>query len=542
MQAMLPIAGSALAIQPAATGNTSAASNEATQASVALAPSASVTLTDLQAALAAQTYTPAGSLNPAVASWESEAADTITSIMSRNYAAGTLGGRFAGLGAALMGHLATDGGNYAQSVLRSASADPANATALDQVRRSQLHNQADNQVTLQIQTRGGASVTLTLGSQAGGLAVQIQVSNGTLSDAERNALAGLGAAFQAAIDGLAGEPPTLALEGLTRFDSSVLSSVDLNASFTLADGSAQTLAFHADSQERSVAFTGAIGTVSVNVDMSNAGLIGSAEQQARALDTYVSQIEQAGIRGRGNASLVQMFEDAFTTLNSHYPPQTGAPVAAAGKPIGLDDTDRGMLTGLADFSASVRASDAPSINPLQPDELDTFAYQFSQQTRVEGADARNRSIEQSQQAHLTASYHQSLYPDTPLNLTDKPESQNYYFYQLDDTASSVARIGYRDGALVEASIEQSANRSTRIMKYVMGDLQQDAIMPSQVSRTFDLLDRLGPGEPDNRSPGSLDMAIWRDTLAAASSLALMKTDPALLRAARFDMTAGHTAR
>jgi len=91
---------------------------------------------------------------------------------------------------------------------------------------------------------------LSLSSQGNGLEVDIKVTDGSLSEADRTALAKLSAAFQNAIDGLTTVPPQLDLSGLTQFDPSVLSSVDFHANVQVEGNKNQTVDFHADSQRR----------------------------------------------------------------------------------------------------------------------------------------------------------------------------------------------------------------------------------------------------------------------------------------------------
>ncbi|ANN77811.1 hypothetical protein [Bordetella flabilis] len=505
---------------------------------IAATPSTNVTLTDAESARLSQTYTADGTLAPSTPVWEHDGTDTLSGPMSVNFHSSTLAGRFNGLGAALLDRFAVDGGDYSQSLMlrppgSGSGSDGASVSQSDRIRQTLLHTVADNQITLDIQTVGGATVRVSLSSQGGALGVQITTSNGTLSGAERDAVAGLADAFQDAIDGLASVPPRLALEGLTQFDSTVLSSVNLQSSFKLSDGSVQTLDFQADAAHRSVAYTGAAGTVNVEVDLSNPALIGSADQQSRALAAYMRQFDQAQSRGQGDAELMTMFKDAFGALNSHYGANAAPPAAGSYNPVALTDTDHAMLSGLADFSASVRASDRPSPNPMRDDEKDTFSYQVSQQTNTQGRTAADRAIEQSQQSHLTASYHTALYPDTPLNLTGDKYSQNYYYTQIDDTASSVANIAYKDGALVKASVTQSIAQSTNVKKYVVGELQQDLNTPSSVSRTWELADLLHAARPkEDGSATDADWANWRNTLSTINDLVVLNADPTQLRNTR----------
>ena len=88
-----------------------------------------------------------------------------------------------------------------------------------------------------------------------------------------------------------------------------------------------------------------------------------------------------------------MFKDAFQQLNS------AAPQQGAGKASTLTEVDHAMLTGLADFSASL--ADTPgSPNPMRPGEADTFAYQASQTTSVGGHGPLHRTLSQKQHTHL----------------------------------------------------------------------------------------------------------------------------------------------
>ncbi|CAM3879340.1 hypothetical protein [Bordetella bronchialis] len=534
MQSLLPVGAAPAAPQqsaaPAAAAGGATASPAAASA-FASAQSASVSLGDAEFARLTQTYDADGGLPSSVPVWERASDDSISGIMSANYDSTSLAGRFHGLGAALLDRLLFSGSDYSQSViLRSpGSSSDGGVSTLDQTRQTQLHTVADNQVTLDIKTASGTTVHLSLTSQGGGLGVQIQVSGGTLSDAERIAVGGLADAFQTAIDGLTGVPPQLALDGLTQFDPGVLSSVDLRSSFKLTDGSLQTLSFQADGQHRSVAYSGTAGTVNVDVDLSNPSLIGSASQQANALANYLRQFDDAQSRGRGDAALMAMFKDAFTALNSNY----GVSSDTATGAMPLSDMDHAMLSGLADFSASVRAAGQSSPNPMRPEEQDSFSYQVSQQTEIQGRGAADRSIEQTQQSHLSASYHQALYPDTPLNLTSDKYSQNYYYYQIDDSASSVASIGYREGRLVKATLAQSANQSTHTRKYVVGELQEDLTAPSSVSRGWDLLNLLQANQPkEDGSSTRQDLARWHDILSTIGDMVSMKSNPVLLRSAQ----------
>ena len=207
--------------------------------------------------------------------WERSSSDLMSSKLASNFSNAGNAARFAGLGAALLERFTTDSSSYSQSVMKQTSATQASSAA-SVAAQTQLHTKADNQITLSIKTASGAWVDISLGSDNDGLGVQVKVSKGTLSDADRNALAGMAEGFQKAIDGLTAQPPKLDLSGLTKFNTSVLSSVDFHA--TLGTTDTQTLDFHADANTRSVKSTGLAGTVDISVDMSKRALLGTDTQ------------------------------------------------------------------------------------------------------------------------------------------------------------------------------------------------------------------------------------------------------------------------
>lgn len=501
------------------------------------APSSSVTLGQSPVSMEAPTYAfPSALLPPsAFAVWENPSKDAIALRLRTNYARESLAGRYQGLGAALLGRFKTDGGDFSQSVMQRAPGAP-NA-ALDRVMQSTLHAQTNNRISLSITTASGVKVGVTLGSQADGLAVKIEVTGGTLTDAERGAIEKLSGAFQSAIDGLTAHPPRLDLAGLTQYDTTVLSSVALHANVLLDDQGAptnlkleksgtQTLDFLANRQQRTVTSSGPAGTVKVNVDLANAAIIGRAKQQAQALVRYLQQFDSAGARGHGDASLMSMFKDAFSEMHSNYGVTAPPPVTRSNW-LRLNDVDHSVLTGLADFTASITQT-AKSSNPLRLDEVDALSYQVSQTTRINGSNQLDRSISQQQRSHLSASYHRLLNPKS-LPLTTSPQSQNYFYYQINDDANSQATLAYNQGMLVQASLDQSTKQSTHETKFLKGQVVQDTTTPSQASQSRDLLALLKPLEHNEDFKSPQDSYRRQATLSAVSNLVLLQADPLQLR-------------
>ena len=431
--------------------------------------------------------------------WEKSPLDKVSFTMGGNLTNTSNAARFAGLGAALMAQLADGKKNISQSVVQQSGSKPLNAAELSAA-QSKLHSSSvDSTISLTIKTASGKSVTLSLANQDSGMAVQAQVEGTDLSGEESAALAKMANGLQTAIDGLTAEPPQLKLDGLTQFDSTVFSSVDLSAQLKLADNGVQSLDFHSDSQERSVHMSGPSGELQMSVDLKNQAILGNANQQAKALQSYLKQIDAAAARGNADRDLMSMFKDAFSSLNSNYPASRAASTPTTADLLAPTALDRKLLTGLADFSASMTQATQAS-NPMRPSERDTVAYDVSQTTRFSGRDPQSRSIEQDQQSSLNASYHKALYPGQKLKLTSNADSQNYLFYQINDKANSQTNIGYEKGKLANASVSQSTSQATRISQYVMGHLLEQKTLPVSVSKTQSFLNVLEQALPPDKTP------------------------------------------
>ncbi|WP_150667003.1 hypothetical protein [Pandoraea anhela] len=417
--------------------------------------------------------------NGAVLNWRQAPSDAISRLMSGNLSTSSLGNRIDQLGAKLLFAISTGATSFSQSVVRSTSAAPATDTDLA-LRQSTLQAGADNQFALSITTAGGAQVTVKLGSSDDGLSVEFNVTQGTLTDTERDSLGKLGDAFQNAVNGLAARPPVIDFSGLTDFDTSVLTSVDLAATLGADTRTPQTLTFHADAALRSMHVEGPSGKFDVDVDLKNVQAIGSPKARQAALDAWQARFDTAQSRGNGDASLMNMFKAAFVGLNRHYPPAPPFPR------IALNSADKSVLSGLADFNASISQT-STSPNPMRPSEIDAFRYQISQSTQIGGTDTLDRTIAQQTQATLSASYHRSLWAGVPLHLTSDPKSQNYEYVKIEDTARSAVEVGYRQGLLAYAQASRSASQTTQVQRYEMAKLVSDVTTPVSASSHSDLM-------------------------------------------------------
>lgn len=416
--------------------------------------------------------------------WENRARSTSSVLMARNFAEQPPAGRLKGLGAELLKQVAYDGEDFSQSIQQAPTGMQADTYEM-LVSPSQIsqHGMGDNKIGLTITTRSGVSVQLSLDAGDNSIAVEAH-SSGKLNEVERKALGKLSEAFQKAVDGLAEEPPRLDLAGLTQFDSTVLSSVDLKGSVKLSPKETQQLEFHADSGKRTVGFSGPAGAANIGVDLSQPASWGNKEQQAKALNRYLQQVDQAGMRGQGNGALLTMFKDAMVDMNSDY----GTP-ALAPRDLLLTERDRATTTGLADFTASVTQTEVSS-NPAKVTEKDSFAYELSQKTTMSGGSRMDLALTQQQQSHLKARYHAPVSATASLALDLSPSSQNYRYTIIDDTAGSTTSIAYDKGKLVKATLEMQASRSTRVLEYMFGKLKDDHTTPAAKAVTRDLLPTL----------------------------------------------------
>ena len=482
---------------------------------------------------------------PVALRWKNSNDDPVNAVMASALSGNGTSGRFNALGAAMLNRFKTSGDDFSQAV----SIDPAQL-GLTSASLSRL----PSQIGLTVKTATGITVELTLTQINGTLAVQV-TSSETLSEDERVALAKLSDAFQSAIDGLTADKPSISIAGLTEFDPTVLSAVDLTAKTPAANGEFQTFTFHADSRLRTLDLALPSGTISLSTDLSTPALWGNEKQHDKAITSYLERFDAAQRRGHGNANLAGLFKDAFVQLNGGYaaPPADSTSKAKALNGDALNDEELALLSGLADFQASlVQTITKPNPKLSKHDtEVDSFSYQIAQQTMisdVKNTDMRERSITQTQSSALRASYHEPPKPGAPLfpppiDGRPDPDEQSYYYYQITDKASSEATIvrrwlaerpqkagdqirdGYTKDFIVKADLRQTASQSTHMTHFDRDKLVEDITTPANNSRILDLLSLLPPSQ--NPLPKSPDEERQRQgILEALNTQVSMLDDPA----------------
>ena len=428
--------------------------------------------------------------------WASPPTDPVSVLMQKNFRAGGTDDSawLARLGAAVLDRLATSPGGYSQTVAsyqqdHAQSADAARVAA-DQALASA--RAAPNRVGLTITTATGKTVNIAVSfasgspSEASSLAVEVQV-DGELSADEQKAVAQLSAGFQAALDGLTKVPPEVNLAGLVDYDANVLAGVDLDVrAMPPLNGELESFAFHADATQRSFSLDGVGGKMALSVDLSQPEIRGSAAQQKAALSDYLAQFDAANRRGHGNAKLIAQFKDAFVQLNSNYPA-----VDELSVPL-LNSKDRSLLSGLADFTASMSGDFTDAAEGRVTTEAGHIEYRAAQSTTISGRDKYSGlKVTQTRRASLKSDFVKSR------NGVELDTSTgNYDRYSIRDESSTTTSFAYVKDKVQSASIERLVDQLESYAKLVDFKVVEERQTPRHEATRQDVSARLSPLSPE----------------------------------------------
>ncbi len=444
--------------------------------------------------------------------WEQAPTTAVDQIIGRNASATTEKARFAGLGSALLEQVASTGASYRQTIVNvGATYSPGKiqGKATDALWAIQSRPSASAELT--IKTQSGATVRISIADQrepigtGSGIAVQIDVE-GDLTPQEKQALQSLAKGFDQAIKGLTGEPPTLDLEGLSKFDTQLLGKVEFKTSLYGVDDNGSRIQklgvrYTADASNREIEIKTPQGTVSMKTDLRQSALWGTADQKAYAVQQYLGRIDKAAQRGNADAELVALFKSSFAAMNGSYGSAAGAAGSRTTTGLGptqsvdlnrdagaFNEEDQSLLTGLADFNASITATRRAS-NPRRLKEVDSFEYTLNQSTQVSGTSPGNRALTQTQTARLLASFHQSLDgPSAKLKLASDSATQNYYYKKVEDSSSTQVELAYEKDEPVRALVTQTASQSLQSLKVENNRITENTADPArQQSKQTDLL-------------------------------------------------------
>ena len=430
--------------------------------------------------------------------WASPPNDQVSVLMQKNLRAGVADDSawLEGLGVAVFDRLATSPRGFSQTVV-DYSQDNAQSADAAQVASAQAlaaARAAPNRVGLTITTATGKTVNLAVSFVSGGLggasslAVDVQV-DGELSADEQKAVAQLSSGFQAALDGLTKVPPEVNLSGLVGYDASVLSGVDLSVrAMPPLNGELESFAFHADATQRSFSMEGVSGKIALSVDLSQPEIRGSAAQQKEALSDYLAQFDAANRRGHGNAKLIAQFKDAFVQLNSNYPAADELTI-----PL-LSGKDRSVLSGLADFSASMSGDFTDAAEGRVTTEEGHIEYRMAQSTTISGRDKYSGlAVTQTQRASLKSDFVKSR------NGAELDTSTgNYDRYSIRDESSTTTSFSYAKDQLKSASIQRLVDQLESYAKLVDFKVVEERQTPRHEATRQDISARLLPSFLENR--------------------------------------------
>ena len=431
--------------------------------------------------------------------WASPPTDPVSVLMQKNLGAGVADDSawLEGLGVAVLDRLATTPGGFSQTVVNyqqdnAQSADVARTASAQALAAA---GAALNRVGLTITTASGKAVNIAVSFASGGLggtsslSVDVQV-DGELSADEQKAVAQLSSGFQAALDGLNKVPPEVNLSGLVGYDASVLSGVDLSVrAMPPLNGELESFAFHVDSTQRSFSMEGVSGKIALSVDLSQPEIRGSAAQQKAALSDYLAQFDAANQRGHGNAKLIAQFKDAFTQLNSNYPAADELSV-----PL-LSGKDRSVLSGLADFTASMSGDFTDAAEGRVKTEEGHIEYRASQSTTISGRDKYSGlTVRQTQRASLKSDFVKSR------NGAELDTSTgNYDRYSIRDESSTTTSFAYVKDKLKSASIERLVDQLESYAKLVDFKVLEERQTPRHEATREDISVKLLPSYKDAKT-------------------------------------------
>lgn len=462
-----PVAATAL--QP-----TQAISSAATQ----------VTLTGSTSTVAALdvVYTKPMALEPTRA-WAVEAKDNVSALMARNRdrsGTGSLAEQWRGLGGALLSQIAATGTGYRQAVVDYVPAQGTERTqAMDSLAHSGVQNGAAT-VNLTIKTRSGQSVELKMavnnGATGGNRGIQVEItSSGPLSDSERKALANLAEGFDETLEGL-GQSGQLKLDvaKLTNYDSSAFASVDLTVKNPKADQALSGFSLRLGDAQKTLVYNGAAGEITLNLDTDmpfGLNTAVGAQQRQSAIDAHLLKFDAAAERGHADATLVELFKDAFSQLHST---PAGQPASSAGALLpALKRQVQPLLSGLADFQASFggdfeKTNDRGAVNEIGRADYTLSQTTTARRTNTTGDVAVNQTQNEKLEAHYLRSRTGGM-----LDVS----SGNYDIHKVNDHSTSTTLIESADNKLSRAVKDTEQHQLKTLQKLVDNRVQEQTSTP-----------------------------------------------------------------
>jgi hypothetical protein len=221
--------------------------------------------------------------------------------------------------------------------------------------------------------------------------------------------------------------------------------------------------------------------------LSTPALWGSPAQQQTAVRRYLDQFDAANRRAHGGATLLGQFKDAFAQLNSSYPALGQQPAHALTASV-LNAKDRSVLSGLADFQASMSGDFNNGSAAHFTTEAGHIDYEVSQHTETRGGAKRTGlSVVQTQASKLGASFAVSRNGAT-LDIA----SGDFDIYTFKDSASTSTSFEYADDKLKNAAIMNLVNQSESYEKLVNHKIVEQKSTPHNIFTMRDISAQLRP--------------------------------------------------
>jgi len=364
-----------------------------------------------------------------------------------------------GMGSALLSALTTQRADTVISVPASAagSSDTQSAIALD------------------ITTQSGVSVSLQMTRQQDGVAMALKTTHGKLSDDEAAAVSALSGALQKALDSLDSDGGKPDVSELLKFDAQQLKSVDLKTDVRHGDTVLQSLNLHADDTTRWLGFHNADASFKLTTDMRSLAQASNAGQQQSALNQWSDKFDKAAQRGHGDRDALALFKTSFAQLNGTSEQASKAISGPQSITVGASAAQAGAISGLADFSASYQET-ARSVNPMKPEEEDTFGIEVAQQSS-EQKNGSTQSMKQDTLFKLNASFHTALDASHPLALNEMKSSQNYHYHQVHDEERTSTDVTQDAKGNLTAHFSQQLTQRETVKTYQMAKLVESIETP-----------------------------------------------------------------
>ena len=412
---------------------------------------------------ASATYTRPG---PPSSLWARASDDAISRLIERNQqsAGSSLAQRWNGLGGALLAQLASGAGDYSQAMVHLDASRPLS------VQWEDLHRGA-TQVSLQLMTRGGQSITLQINAHSGsadqapGLQVDIR-SQGALDHGTRQALQQLAQGLDKALAALGQEKgPQLELDGLLSFDRSQFAS--LNLEVKLPAGEPQALrgfSLRLGREQDQLALQTEQGQVQLRLERDSPLAQADAAQRQAAIAQQLRAVDAAAARGHADEGVVALFKSAFVQMHGGTDAQDSRTSSASDSSRaptlhlspGLAAHVQGLVSGLADFEASF-SSDATRLNDLGLiTEQSHTEYRLRQSTEALQLRKGDLRVQQTLEMQLQASILQARNSGMLM-----PAEGNYDITQINDRQTRRTLIEAVAGELVRAARESDEQQLTQ---------------------------------------------------------------------------------